>query len=50
MQNTALVIMRAELGNEIIAAARRIAKSKKQSADVKYRASLAAMMASEIGG
>lgn len=41
----ALDIIKAELGNEIIKAARRVGRSKKQSAEVKYRASLAAMMA-----
>lgn len=41
----ALDIIKAELGSEIIAAARRIGRSKKQSAEVKYRASIAAMMA-----
>lgn len=50
MQGRALAIIRAELGNEIIAAARRIARSKKATAEVKYRASLAALMASEAGG
>lgn len=49
-QGAALDIIKAELGNEIIAAARRIGRSKKQSADVKYRASLAALMAVEAGG
>lgn len=44
-QDRALGIIKEELGNEIIMAAKRIARSKKQSADVKYRASLAAMMA-----
>lgn len=45
----ALDIIRAELGNEIIMAARRIGRSKKQSYDVKYRASIAALMAVEAG-
>lgn len=44
-QREALDIIKAELGNEIIKAARRVGRSKKQSADVKYRASIAAMMA-----
>jgi HK97 gp10 family phage protein len=44
----ALDIIRRELGTEIIMAAKRLARSKK-SADVKYRASLAAMMAVEAG-
>ena len=34
-----LTIIKDELGNEIIKAARRVGRSKKQSADVKYRAS-----------
>ena len=41
----ALDIIKAELGNEIIKAAKRIGRSKKQSAEAKYRASIAAMMA-----
>lgn len=41
----ALEIIKAELGGEIIKAAKRVARSKKQSVEVKYRASLAAMMA-----
>jgi HK97 gp10 family phage protein len=49
-QRTALDIIRSELGSQIIAAAKRLARSKKQSADVKYRASLAALMAVEAGG
>lgn len=44
-KTAALEIIKAELGNEIIAAARRIGRSKKQGAEVKYRASIAAMMA-----
>ena len=40
-----LTIIKDELGNEIIKAARRVGRSKKQSADVKYRASIAAMIA-----
>lgn len=44
-QRQALDIIKAELGGEIIKAARRVGRSKKQSADVKYRASIAAMMA-----
>ena len=47
-QREALDIIRSEMGNEIIAAARRIARSKKKSVDVKYRASLAALMAVEM--
>lgn len=45
----ALDIIRRELGNEIIMAAKRLARSKSKSADVKYRASLAALMAVEAG-
>lgn len=41
----ALDIIKAELGNEIIKAARRVGRSKKQSAEAKYRASIAAMLA-----
>lgn len=48
-KDAALVIMKEELGNEIIRAARRLGKSKKRSADVKYRASIAAMMAAQQG-
>lgn len=43
----ALDIIRRELGNEIISAARRLGRSKKKSADVKYRASIAALLAAE---
>ena len=50
MQNEALDIIKAELGNEIIMAAKRIFRSKRQSVDVKYRASVAAMLAVEAGG
>lgn len=46
-QGPALDIIKAELGNEIILAARRVARSKRQSVDVKYRASLAALLAVE---
>lgn len=41
----ALDIIKAELGNQIIMAAKRLSRSKKQSYDVKYRASIAAMIA-----
>jgi HK97 gp10 family phage protein len=44
-KNQVLDIIKGELANQIIAAARRLARSKKQSVEVKYRASLAAMMA-----
>jgi len=48
-QREALDIIRRELGNEIIMAARRLGRSKKKTADVKYRASIAAMLAVEAG-
>lgn len=48
-KDNALAIIRAELGNEIISAARRIARSKKQKDDVKFRASIAALLAHEAG-
>lgn len=48
-KDNALQIIRRELGNEIIAAARRIGRSKRYGADIKYRASMAALMAYEIG-
>lgn len=41
----ALSIIKDELASQIIAAARRVGRSKKQSVDVKYRASIAAMFA-----
>jgi len=49
-QRNALDIIKSELGQQIIAAAKRLSRSKKQSADVKYRASLAALMAVEAAG
>lgn len=45
----ALDIIRRELGNEIITAARRLGRSKKAKADVKYRASIGALLAVEAG-
>ena len=48
-KDQALSIIRNELGNEIIRAARRLGRSKKQSSDVKYRASMAALLAHEAG-
>lgn len=48
-KDNALRIIRQELGNEIIAAARRVGRSKRYSVDIKYRASMAALMAHEIG-
>lgn len=46
----ALAICRRELAGEIIATAKRIAKSKRQSLAVKNAASMAALMAHELGG
>ena len=48
-KDNALAIIRRELGNEIMAAARRVGRSKRYGADIKYRASLAALMAYEVG-
>lgn len=45
----ALDIIRRELGSEIIMAARRIGRSKTKSVEVKYRASIAALIAVEAG-
>lgn len=45
----ALDIIKRELGNEIIATARRLGKNKRQSAQVKFGASMAALMAHEAG-
>ena len=44
-KTAALNLIKDELANEIIKAAKRVGRSKKQSAEVKYNASLAAMMA-----
>jgi len=44
-----LAIIKSELGSQIIAAAKRIGRSKKRDSGVKYRASLAALMAAEQG-
>jgi HK97 gp10 family phage protein len=49
-QREALDVIKAELASQIIASARRLGRSKRQSAEVKYRASLAALMAHEAGG
>lgn len=46
-KDDALRIIREELGDQIIAAAKRVARSKKQTADIKYRASIAALLAHE---
>lgn len=43
----ALSLIKGELANEIIRAARRLGRSKKQSADIKFRASMAALLAHE---
>jgi hypothetical protein len=48
-QGEALDIVKRELGNEIIATARRLGRSKRQSAQVKFGASMAALMAHEAG-
>ena len=48
-QGEALDIIKRELGNEIIATARRLGKNKRQSAQVKFGASMAALMAHEAG-
>ena len=48
-KNEALTIIRNELGNEIIMAARRVGRSKKKSVAIKYRASIAALLAVEAG-
>ena len=48
-QGQALDIIKAELGNEIIKAARRVGRSKKQSVAAKQSASMAALMAYEAG-
>lgn len=45
----ALAIIRRELGKEIIAQAKRIARSERYTADVKFSASMAALMAHEAG-
>ena len=44
-KDQAFAIIKGELSNQIIMAARRIGRSKKQSVEVKYRASMAAMIA-----
>lgn len=46
-KDAALNLIKGELASQIMAAARRVAKSKKASADIKYRASMAALMAHE---
>ena len=48
-QREALDIIKAELGGEIIKAARRVGRSKKQSGDAKFNASMAALLAHEAG-
>lgn len=45
----ALDIIKAELGNEIIKTARRLGRAKRSSAALKYRASMAALLAHEAG-
>lgn len=46
-KETALNIIKTELRDQIIAVARRVGRSKKATADIKYRASIAALMAHE---
>lgn len=46
-KDAALSIIKTELRDQIIAAARRVGRSKKATADIKYRASMAALMAHE---
>jgi HK97 gp10 family phage protein len=48
-KDQALDIIRRELGNEIIKTARRIGRGKSYAPDVKYRASIAALLAHEAG-
>lgn len=48
-KDQALSIIKAELGSEIIKAARRVGRSKKQSTGAKFNASMAALMAHEAG-
>lgn len=48
-QRVALDIIKRELGSQIIMAARRVGRSKKQSVEVKARASIAALLAHEAG-
>ena len=48
-KDQALSIIKAELGSEIIKAARRVGRSKKQSLAAKQSASMAALMAFEAG-
>jgi hypothetical protein len=48
-KDQALSIIKAELGTEIIKAARRVGRSKKQSLAAKQSASMAALMAFEAG-
>lgn len=45
----ALRIIRTDLGTEIIAAAKRIGRSKRYGPDIKYQASMAALLAHEAG-
>lgn len=47
-QREALSIIRGELASQIMLAARRVGRSKKQSSDVKFRASMAALLAHEV--
>lgn len=47
-QREALSIIRGELASQIMLAARRVGRSKKQTSDVKFRASMAALLAHEV--
>ena len=47
-QREALSIIRSELASQIMLAARRVGRSKKQTSDVKFRASMAALLAHEV--
>lgn len=46
-KDVALNLIKGELARQIMAAARRVGRSKKASADIKYRASMAALLAHE---
>lgn len=48
-KDRALGIIKRELGEQIISAAKRISRSKRYGSDIKYQASIAALMAVEAG-
>lgn len=48
-KDRALSIVKRELGEQIISAAKRVSRSKRYGADIKYQASIAALMAVEAG-